>query len=287
MTTHRESTNLRPRFLVSSSIIFLLLLLFMRGGQIFSSLSLNMANFAIYKSFSQEQTAEKRQHALSSAAAFLGVNSRGTSVNMDPAEDTPMIQSALRGLSFHRLGDVNRAAKWYNVAARGEPIPEQQQPILISPWMELDQSGDFVLDANAQAWHLRPDTAPEADLVWTDNGTLQLSCSKVQEGGKIAILQWNQLFDIPYHHTLVLKTKIETGTVLNLETVIDGQLVRHLTHSGTGEWKNFTIPLQGDHLRYIYMIVREDGESSIKSCTAEIQSISFLLDKRFDNDSSG
>jgi hypothetical protein len=124
-------------------------------------------------------------------------------------------------------------------------------------------------------------------LVWTDNGTLQLSCAKGSEGEKRAILQWNQLFVIPYHHTMVVKAKTDIGTVLNLETVIDGQLVRHLTHSGTGEWENFTIPLQGNHLRYIYMIVRENGESSVKSCTTEIQSISFLLDKRFDNDSSG
>ena len=197
-----------------------------------------------------------------------------------------MIQSGLRGLHFHRSGDLNNAAYWYSVAARGEPIPEQQNQILISPWMDLTPTGDFMLDAITEEWYVRSDTAPGAALTRTAGGTLEFTCSGVLEESKKAILAWNQLFDIPYHHTLVLKAKAEIGTTVNLETVIDDQLVRHSTFDGTGKWEDFTIPVEGDHVKYIYLIVREDQDSSNKSCKVELDSISFLLDPWIEDDRS-
>ena len=256
-----------------------------RGEQLFSALGLNLANLAIYKSFSQAETdATSRQNVLASAAAWLP----GDAGNVqETATDLPMIPASLRGLYHHRLRDWQNAAKWYHAAANKEPVPERQKQLLISPWMKLESSGDFELLATTSEWHLRADSGSGAEIIRTDRNSLEFTCSDITEETKIATLEWSQPFDIPYHHTLVLKAKSEIGTTLNLETVIDGQLVRHLTNRGTGKWEDFTIPVEGDRVRYIYLIVREDRESSSKSCLTEIDAISFLLDSWVENDSPG
>jgi hypothetical protein len=257
----------------------------MRGGQLFTSFGRNLANTAIYRSFSQEQTdAASRQEALSMAAAWL---EREAGETGETAAGAAMIPASLRGLYHHRLGDWQNAAEWYDIAANEEPLPEQQKQLLISPWMKLEPSGDFELLATTSEWHLRADSGSGAEIIRTDRNSLEFTCSDITEETKIATLEWSQPFDIPYHHTLVLKAKSEIGTTLNLETVIDGQLVRHLTNRGTGKWEDFTIPVEGDRVRYIYLIVREDRESSSKSCLTEIDAISFLLDSWVENDSPG
>ncbi len=266
-------------------ICFLLLLLATRGTQLYSALGLNLANLSIYRSFSLQQTdAVSRQKALASATAWLPGEAGGT---QETTAELPMIQASLRGLYYHRLRDWHNAAAWYDSAANGKPIPEQQNQLLISPWMILDPSGDFELQGTADAWHLRGDTPSGAAIKKTESGTLQISCSEITADTKKAALAWNQEFDIPYHHTLVLKAKSEIGTTLIFETVIDRQLVRHLTHKGTGKWEDFTIPVEGDHVKYIYVIVREDLESSAGSCLAEIEGITFLPDPWIEDDGSG
>jgi hypothetical protein len=276
---------LRRRFLISSSIIFLLFLLFMRGGQLFTSFGRNLANTAIYRSFSQEQTdAASRQEALSMAAAWL---EREAGETGETAAGAAMIPASLRGLYHHRLGDWQNAAEWYDIAANEEPLPEQQKQLLISPWMKLEPSGDFELLATTSEWHLRADSAPGAEIIRNNRNSLEFTCSDISKKTKIATLEWSQPFDIPYHHTLVLKAKTKIGTTLNLETVIDRQLVRHVTHDGTGKWETFSVPLEGDSVKYIYVIVREDAESSARSCLVEIETISFLLDSWVKDNGSG
>ena len=276
---------MKNQLLLVFCILFLLLLLATRGTQLYSALGLNLANLAIYRSFSEEQTdATSRQKALASATAWLPEDTGGT---QETAAELPMIQASLRGLYYHRLRDWHNAAAWYGSAANGKPIPEQQNQLLISPWMTLDPSGDFELQGTADVWHLRGDAPYGAAIKKTDSGTLQISCSEITADTKKVAMEWSQEFDIPYHHTLVLKAKSEIGTTLNFETVIDRQLVRHLTHKGTGKWEDFTIPVEGDHVKYIYVIVREDLESTARSCLAEIDGITFLLDPWIEDDSSG
>ena len=257
----------------------------MRGGQLFTSFGRNLANTAIYRSFSQEQTdAASRQEALSMAAAWL---EREAGETGETAAGAAMIPASLRGLYHHRLGDWQNAAEWYDIAANEEPLPEQQKQLLISPWMKLHPSGDFDLQAIAGEWHLRADAPPGAQIKVTDRDTLEFTCSGIAKDTKKAALEWSQAFDIPYHHTAVLKVRSEIGTTLNLETVIDGQLVRHVTHDGTGKWETFSVPLEGDSVKYIYVIVREDAESSARSCLVEIETISFLLDSWVKDNGSG
>lgn len=265
--------NLKNLLLIA---FWLCLILILQGKQLFAAFQQNIANTVIYKSFSQSSLdAASRQRSLAIAATSLGA---GLFDEPETTGDLSMIPASLRGLYYHRLGDWDNASSWYGSAARGEAVPEQQKDLLISPWMELDPTGDFVLEAHTKEWHKRADTAPGAKLTWSDRGTIEFSCSEILEEPRKAVLEWNQLFDIPYHHTLILRAKAEIGTILILETAIDGQLIRHLTHNGTGKWENFTIPVEGDHVKFIYVHVREDRNSPVRSCAGEIDSISFLLD---------
>ena len=267
---------LKNHYLFVSSFLLLLLLLGTRGWQLFSAFGLNMANTAIYKSFSQAQTdASSRQQALSSAVTWLGL----ASYESELAEELPMIPASFRGLYYHRLDDWINAANWYDVAARTKQVPERQKKLLISPWMKLAPSGDFTLEAVVDKWHIRSDTAPGAILSETALETLEFSCSEIVGDPKRAILEWNEAFDIPYHHALIIRAKTEIGTRLILATVIDGKLVRHFVETGTGEWEDYVVSLDGDHIKYIYVQIREDFEASKPSCLAEIDSLTFLLDK--------
>lgn len=250
-----------------------------------SSFTLNLADVMIYRSFSQEQTsAVVRQRAMATAAIFLEPEFPGYLVDSTMDHHTVMIPAALQGLYYHRLENWKNAAFWYNAAAQVDPVPELQQPILISPWMELESIGNFILPGNSEGWYKRSDTAPGSKIIWKDGGTLVFSCTEIQEEKGLAVLAWKEKFDIPYHHTLVLRAKVNSGTSLIFETVIDGELIRHLTHNGTGSWQDFTIPVEGDLVDYIYLIIREDTTAIEKSCQIEIDSITFLLDETIDDD---
>ena len=256
------------------------LIFFLQGKQLLSAFQHNIVNIVIHNSFSKTGiTADSRQRSLSTAASLLGADSHSFSNASETTVDMPMLPASLRGLYYQRLGDWSKAAKWYGVAATGEPFPEKQKQILISPWMKLAPSGDFMLEAVVDEWQIRADTAPGAKTFETDRGTLEFSCSESAGDPKGAVLEWSQEFDIPYHHTMVIRAKAEIGTFLILATVIDGQLVRHLVEPGTGKWEDYIVSVEGDHVKYIYVQIREDVKALEQSCLAEIDSLTFLLDE--------
>ena len=259
----------------------------MRGKDLFSIFGQNLANAIIHNSFSQEQSdAFTRQRAMSVAATLLDAESQFTSVESGTTPEIAMIPAALQGLHYHRLRDWKNAAYWYKAAAQEKPFPQVQQNILISPWMELTSTGNFILRGNVEGWQIQSDSALEAKLLKTHDETLFVSCAEIQESTKSVILAWKDNFAIPYHHTLVLRTKVKMGTTLILEIVIDGQLIRHLTQEGTGKWQDSEIPVEGNLVQYIYVHIREDANALAPSCQAEIDSISFLLDETAGNDRS-
>jgi hypothetical protein len=261
----------------ATCIIFFSFLFITRSDQILSSLSLNFVNTIMYRSLDQEQIdAATRKKSLALAAVWFpgDVGERPNST-----EELSMIPATLRGLYYYRLRDWQNAAIWYDIAAKEEPIPENQKQLLVSPWMKLSPSGNFTLEANADEWQFRADTAPGATKTQTDLGTLGFCCSESVDEPKKATLVWDKAFNIPYHHTLVLRAKAEIGTTLILAMVIDGQLNRYIVHEGTEIWEDFTVPLDGDHVNYIYVSIRENSLSSKKSCMAEIDSLTFLLDE--------
>jgi len=269
--------NSKKQLLIALSIC---LIFFLRGKQFILAFQRNIANTVIHNSLSQTGIAAiSRQRSLAIATTLLGADLRAFSNAQEANGDMPMIPASFRGLYYHRSDDWTNAAKWYGVAAIGKPIPEKQKQILISPWMKLAPSGDFMLEAIVDEWHIRADTAPGAKITKTDRGTLEFSCSETMVGPKWAALEWNQVFDIPYHHALVIKAKTEIGTMLILATVIDGQWVRHFVETGTGKWEDYIVSLEGDHVKYIYVQIREDAKASEQSCLAEIDSLTFLLDE--------
>ena len=219
-----------------------------------------------------------RQRVLQFAATSLGVGFQGQSEESAEASKLPMLPASFRGLYYRRLGDWKNAAYWYGVAARSEPFPELQQQIVVPPRMELTPTGDFLLRASTEGWRIRSDTAPGAEFTKSDSETIIFSCSEIAEEKKTASLSWTSTFDIPYHHTLILRAKPEAGTILIFASVMDGKSVRHLTHKGDGEWQEFVFPAEGNHVSHLYITVREDLNSPVITCQAEIDTISFLLD---------
>lgn len=273
------------RLLSGALIVLIFSLAFLRGNALVVAFKRNAAEALIHKSFSLEQTdAVSRQRAMALAAIFLDQASNPSFSEPPSDDETAMIPAALRGLFYQRLSDQNGAAAWYHIAAQTAPRPDPQRQILISPWMQLNSTGDFVLAGESSAWQKRPDTDPRAVLKQTNEGTLVFSCSEVDKNEKKAALVWPESFDIPYHHSLVLHAKVEPGTRLGFETLVDGQLIRHLNQSGTGMWRDFPMMVDGDHVKVLYIIIREDTGTEEKSCQVEIDSITFLLDEQIKND---
>lgn len=259
--------------------LLLSVVLLLKGEELVSAFRENIVNVVIHRSFSEADIAAvSRQRAMSLAAGLFRTAPIGSSIELEAAGNLPMISASLRGFYYHRLGDWIRASKWYEVAAVAEPIPERQKQLLVSPWMKLAPTGDFRLEAAAKAWKMRADTPPGAGIARTDRRTLELSCSEVVGDDQKVVLEWNQPFNVPYHHTVVLTAKAEVGTLLIFETVIDGSLVRHFVHRGTGNWEDLSASIEGEHVSYIYLIIRENPDSNVESCDAEFDAISFLLD---------
>lgn len=262
--------------------VCIILTVIFTGKQIVSELSQNLATVTLYKTLSEDNVnAAKRQHALFLAAKQLKMRSQEGFIVSHTPKTFPMIPAILRGEHHRRLEDYSNAADWYNVAAESVPYPTIQKAILVPSWAKITSEGAIVLDGSAGGWRVRSDTIPEATIRQQNRtGIFSILNSSMQ--GKRAAFSWDRPLYIPYHHTVVLKARIQKDALFSFETVIDEDLVRHLNkYRGIGRWEEFVFTVEGDHLRYIYILLDRPTPTSTTTTdyVVAIESISFVLDE--------
>ena len=267
-----------PLFTISLYSVLLVVLL---GQQLFSTLSTNLSKIMLHKTLSQENVkAIERQQALYIVSELLSVTSPKQAIEFDDeVKGLSMIPAILRGEHYWRQRKLVEAGYWYRIAAEGEPNPHKQGAILIPPQLKITIDGNLVIDATSRGWKVRRDTIPRAKVIQNQNGKSIFSFFS-EQGQQKAAFAWNHPIELTYHHTLVLKAKVKKNTKLLFETVIDGDLKRHFTYIGTGYWEEFVVPVQGNYLKYIYVLLRQSSDTSGDlEHTIEVESLSFLLDE--------
>jgi len=199
-----------------------------------------------------------------------------------------MIASVIAAEYYRRQGDTHQTITSLNRAATTASIPSIQKPLLFPARVDLSPDGSIILKGNAPSWEVRRDTKVSTEFVrnMVGTGTFRFEQSPVEQNR--AVLSWKYPFDIPYHHQLRFDVRVEQGCLLQIETVIDNQSVRHqlqpeegTIHAGTNKWEQLTIQAEGTSLRYIYLILDLDPSTEVQpkaECSMEIKSVTFLLD---------
>ena len=274
----------RTRVKLPSVCILAVMLFFFAGPTLVSSLSLNLARVVLNKTLWRgEQTALERQQGLSSAATLLEVASRGeanSSAKAVSVEQCSMIPAMVIGDYYRKHTNLQAAAVWLRRAATADPYPVIQSGVVLPGWTSVTPRGDIVLDWSTANWYFRSDSQP-ADLAFDDeNGWLNISYhNKLGQRDKI-IYTWRGPLEIPYWHTLYLRARVHPGTFLTLTTHSVEGVERYVSyHRGTGKWEEFTIPLNIDNIRWIYVSLREPSpDSDTPDYAVDMEPLTLMLD---------
>jgi hypothetical protein len=262
----------------------LVVMLLVAGSRLTSSLSLNLAHIALNKTLWRgEQTALERQQALSLASTMLEIASRGEAnspTDVVSVEQCSMIPSMVIGDYYRKHKSLQASAAWLRRAVTAEPYPAIQSAIVLPGWTSVTPQGDIVLDWSTAHWDFRGDSQL-ANLAFDDeNGWLNISYHNQLGQRDTVIYTWSGPLEIPYWHTLCLRAKVYPGTFLTFSThSVDG-VERHVDyHRGTGEWEEFTIPLDVDSIKWIYVSLREPSpDPDTPDYAIDIEPLTFLLD---------
>lgn len=272
-------------FSTTARLLLFALILFVSVVTILEPLSVNLANLLIYKSLVDDNIlAIDRQHYLEFASKLmlLGQESENNEVVSERrAED--MISLIYRGLHDYRNGMNSRAASWFGKVAESPPIPSSQRSLLVSPFVDLEQSGSIVIAGNNPRWNVRSDSFPGTSIEPSSAGQSILSCSSNESVNNRAAFSWNHPNNINYHHTMEVEVLVPNGSYFVIETVTDGELIRHLVHRGNGRFEQLLIPLLGENLEHIYILLRSDTEDANGVvCQADLRSIKLIKDNTSD-----
>lgn len=237
----------------------------------------NIARVLINKTLNAPTVAAtERQQQLARAAQLLG----------PPADSVPesgMILAILQGIANLRTGKTAVAAKWFQAAAEAVPQPNFQQAIWVSPWMSIEKDGSLAVSGNSTVWRTRPDTQKSGTIQSHQDGSATFKCQPSDELDRAAF-EWIQPFTLTFHQTVQIEAWVATGTVLILETRIDGQLERLMTISGTNQWQTVEAPVIGSSGQLIYLIVAQNPEKiDSTTCHVRVRAIRFLLDRVYGN----
>lgn len=269
----------------------LALMLLVAGSRLTPALFLNVARVILDKALWQEgQPAMERQQMLSWAAKALEIASREDTGLSDAAlnERCPMIPAMVIGDYYRRQRDYRMAAAWFRRAAVADPYPSVQDAVVLPGWVNITPRGDIAIDWSTSAWHflIRSGFRPANLAIDEEHGWLTISYGNKLGQDRVRY-EWKGPLHIPYWHTLRLRVRVPHGAFLTFYTHSTAGVERHLNyHRGTGEWEEFTIPLNVDELKYIYISISEaspeselSSESSALDYTVDIEPLTFLLDK--------
>jgi hypothetical protein len=225
------------------------------------------------------QPVDSAQSRLQRAAMWLALGTDSTLDNAeavrarekaDPRSTNGIIGEILQGEHFRQQGQFNLAAQQYWRAAHAPSTASMQATLLIPVSVPVMEDGTLRIDATSPYWRVRRDSPAAAKIEITNEQQGLFSFVSNAGTRNRGSFSWSRPFAIPYHHTVVIHAKIPTGCQLIVETVVDGQLVRHLQHTGSEQWEEITFAVLGELFQYVYFHLDGIGE--------DIQQCQMLLD---------
>jgi len=250
----------------------------------FPSLCRNLAYVVLNKALWQEQTAIRRQRALSLAAGLLDAaegDLKAPHAELAPGDQCAMIPSMAIAQHHLRRREFARAALWLHRAAAADPIPSSQDAVLVPIWVSVTPEGNVVLDWSAPNWGFRRDSQPANGVIDDQHGWLTLSYQNTPGKRDKVIYRWLGSLAVPYWHTLQVRARVHKGAFLTIETVSPNGRKRHLNyHQGSGQWETFSIPFDDDMLRFIYISLREpSAKPTVPDHAVDLEPLVLLLDE--------
>ncbi len=268
----------------SSIVLFALVLLLFCWQPSFFHLSLNLAQLVLDNALWDEpQSALQRQESYALAARlFLLASGSHQDLSVSGVEGQPqsMMVSIAAAEYYRRQGRFEMVATMLQRAATARPYPRFQEAIKFPPFVNVMPDGSMVIAGSSPLWKVRADTIPAAEVTAGQNSEGLLSFVPVAGQNYRAAFEWSHPLDVRYYHHGILRTRVKIGCNLIFETVVDGKNDRHLTEVGTGEWEEYRFAFEGRDMRYIYILLGQlDDSTAGNDCRAEIDSLTFLLDK--------
>ena len=264
-------------------IIFFVLAILMTPGGLPSRFWINMGLVVLDKTLWQEQqSATERQQSLALAASYFKATLDTTEMLLVESEfnDTYAMIPSIVAAEYYRRHDMyDSVATWLNRAASAPPYPSIQKAILLPGWAQLATNGAIVVDGASPRWAVRQDVVVKAVVQSHTDGIGYFSFSNTPTSNRAAFV-WSWPLNVPYHHSVALKARVQPGCILRLETVIDGEIVRHFAQPGTGRWEIREFAVRGDSLRFIYILLDATADVGMdEECVAEVDYISFAPDQ--------
>jgi len=274
----------RRSYRAAASIALLTFVIVSLGDRMVSSFCINVASVILNKALWQEQVAIDRQRSLSLAARLLDVATGELptrNAELASGAQPAMIPSIAIAEHHRRRRDFALAAFWLHQAASAPPCPSLQDPIVVPAAVSVTSQGDIVLDWSSRAWHFRADSQPADEALDNVHGWLTISFRNTPGVRDKVVYEWWGRLAVPYWHTLQMRVRIHEGTFLTMETNSRAGSKRHLHyHQGSGQWETFTIPLEDDELRFVYISLSEPSANpTVPDYGVDIEPLTLLLDQ--------
>jgi hypothetical protein len=182
---------------------------------------------------------------------------------------------------YRKHKDFEKAAFWLRRAAASDSHLSTQHAIILPYWTSVTPQGDIVLDWSTPNWRFRDDSQP-ANLAFDDElDRLTISYKNTLGQRDRVIYSWRGPMPLAYWHTLELRARVHRGAFLKFVThSADGTRTHLNYHRGTGQWETFTIPLQVDDIRFIYISLTEpSADPTVPEYGVDIEPLRLLLDE--------
>jgi hypothetical protein len=181
-----------------------------------------------------------------------------------------IIREILRGEYFRQQGQLDVAAQHYWQAAQASSTESVLSTLLVPVTLPVMEDGTLQIDATSPHWRVRRDSPSATKIEITDEQQTLFSFVSSTGTRNRGSFSWFWPFAIPYHHTVMIHANVPAECQLIVETVVDGQLVRHVQHLGTDSWEEITFAVVGELFQYVYFHLDGIGE--------DIQQCQMLLD---------
>lgn len=263
-------------------VLTLIVLLVLTRGTLGSHFYANLAHLALDNALWTGHTElSSRQNKLARSARLYAAAAQGPQdARLAPDDSYTVLSAIVAAEHYRRQGQYNlTAAHLYRAAEAPGCSAALDGAIALPGWAQLSTDGAIRLDGSMPRWTVRGDNTAEAAAERLPSGETVLTLWSDTRFRR-ASFQWRGHLAIPYHHRAVLRSRVDIGCIVRLETVIDGQIIRHFAHPGTGEWEEQEFPIQGQTLEYIYILLDvSDDVGPQSTCTATIDYVAFMLDE--------
>jgi hypothetical protein len=272
--------------LVLSAVAILLFVQTPKGIHAFQALQINLGNVNLNKYlWSGEQATDRSQDWLKQAATHYGLAANSQpqiTTTCECGTSCAAIALNLMAIRYRQDRDFMTAAQWFQVIANSN-LQQYYEPVMLPQDIIPTERGDLFITWDKTRWGIRSDSHPKNASVSIDPSTQHLTLSyknRLDERDSVGYA-WGGPLELPYWHTVRLVAKIHPGSTLILETVTENGSTRHVSYyGGTGDWEEFLLPLDGNQLRFLYILLSErSAQVTTPEHKVEIQPVVLLIDE--------